>query len=202
MLRDGPHWLPAWGGAAALLLVLQWGLGLGFGIALAAGLALGIALTLLLRPRSLAERVPAGTRGELVRRLIAEAEPPLAQLRAAAGAIRAPGIGVRFTHMAEAAEAVMQALAADPARIGQGQRLLTYLLPRAAQLAEGLRLVEAQAAPDPERQGRLAAMTARLETAFMRSRDSLAEPELRALDLELRLLEDALAETDAKKVAR
>ncbi|HEY4250288.1 MAG TPA: 5-bromo-4-chloroindolyl phosphate hydrolysis family protein [Roseomonas sp.] len=196
MFRDGPHWLPAWGAASALLLVLELGLGLGFPAALGAGLLLGLVLLLVLRPRGLSERIPTGGRGELVRKLITEAEPQLARLRATAAQLRGPGMGTRFAHMAEVAEAVMQALAADPARITQGQRLLTYLLPRAAQLADGLRLVEAQAEPDPDRQSRLAAMTGRLDNAFTRSRDSLAEPELRALDLELKLLEDALAGTD------
>lgn len=203
MFRDGPHWLLAWGAASLLLLGLQLGAGFGLPIAFAAGLLLGLVLTVALRPRRLVEMIPAGSRGELVRKLITEAEPSLAQLRATAAQLRAPGVGARFAHMADVADAVMKALVADPARIAQGQRLLTYLLPRAAQLADGLRLVEAQAAPDPERQSRLATMTARLDEAFTRTRDSLAEPELRALDLELRLLEDALAETDTQqKVAR
>ncbi|MFZ4405910.1 MAG: 5-bromo-4-chloroindolyl phosphate hydrolysis family protein [Paracraurococcus sp.] len=199
MLRDGPHWLPAWGAAAALLLALQFGAGLGFPIAFAGGLLCGVVLTAVLHRPGLAESIPSGGRGDLVRKLIAEAEPELARLHAAAAALRDPALGSRFASMAATTTGVMQALAADPARIGQGQRLLTYLLPRAAQIAEGLRLIEAQAAPDAERQRRLTEITVRLDEAFTRTKDRLAEPELRALDLELKLLEQALAEADAGK---
>jgi hypothetical protein len=202
MLRDGPHWLPAWAAASALLLALQFGLGLGFPLALAGGAALGIGLTLALRPRALTERVAGGGRGDLVRKLITEAEPPLARLRAEAAGLRDAAARARFERMAETAETVMHALAEDPARIGQGQRLLTYLLPRAAQLADGLQLTETQAAPDPARRRRMLEVAERLEAAFLRTRDSLAEPDLRALDIELKLLEAALAEADAPDGAR
>ena len=197
MLRDGPHWLPAWGAAAALLLALQFGAGLGFPLALAGGLLCGLVLTAVLYRPGLAESIPSGGRGDLVRKLIAEAEPELARLRGAAAALRDPALGSRFASMATTTTGVMQALVADPARVGQAQRLLTYLLPRAAQIAEGLRLIEAQTAPDADRQRRLTEITVRLDDAFTRTKDRLAEPELRALDLELKLLEQALAEADA-----
>jgi hypothetical protein len=196
LLRDGPHWLIAWAGASALLVLLQFGLGLGFPLAFGAGLAAGAALTIALRPRALAERVAAGGRGDVVRKLIAEAEPQVARLRAEAAGLRDATARGRFERMADIAGAVMRALAEDPARIGQGQRLLTYLLPRAVQLADGLQLLEAQTMPDPERRRRMVEVTGRLEGAFIRTRDSLAEPDLRALDIELKLLESALSEAE------
>jgi GNAT superfamily N-acetyltransferase len=196
-LQDGPHWLPAWAAASALLLALQFGLGLGFPLALLGGLLLGVALTLVLRPRALAERVAGGSRGDVVRKLIAEAEPELARLHGVAAALGDRALGERFARIGAVTGQVMQALAADPARIGQGQRLLTYLLPRAVQLAEGLRLVEAQAHPDPERRRRMVEVSAQLERAVARTRDNLAEPDLRALDVELKLLEAALGEAEA-----
>jgi len=197
LLRDGPHWLPAWGAASLLLPVLQFGLGLGFTLAVAAGLGLGAALTLALRPRALAERVTGGSRGDLARKLIAEAEPLVARLRAEAAGLRDAAARARFAGLADTSEAVMQAMAADPALIGQAQRLLTYLLPRAVQLADGLQLLEAQTAPDPERRRRMIDVSLRLEAAFTRARDNLAEPDLRALDIELKLLDSALAEAEA-----
>jgi hypothetical protein len=81
------------------------------------------------------------------------------------------------------------------------RRLLNFYLPNAASVAEGWRALENKSEPSPERVRETRETMAQLNDAFTRFADDLHEPQMQTLDLDLKVLNDALKQ-DLERVRR
>jgi hypothetical protein len=81
----------------------------------------------------------------------------------------------------------------NPDRAMAVRRLLTFYLPNAASVAEGWRTLESRtSASATERMTQARDVMKSLTAAFDQYADAVAEPELQSLDLDLKILKDAL----------
>lgn len=197
-MGKGSNHLAAGLAAALALPCGAFALGLPFPVALGLAALLYAAVALLLAPRRAADRIAPGTatraQAELVAGLVEEGEAAVARLRASARLLKSKPAAATTAHLAEVGRGILDRLAAEPAKLPAVRRFLTYYLPRSADLAEGLAVVEGQRAPDGRRQAEVEATLARLDGAFTYYADGFARGELDALDTELKLLGRALAE--------
>ena len=92
---------------------------------------------------------------------------------------------------------MLERVEGDPRRMSRVRRLLTYYLPAAVRLGEGLRVLEAAHRPDAARLAAVGAMIARLDTVFARHADRIDGVAVEGLDVELTLLADALRAEEA-----
>lgn len=184
--------------AAVILPLLVLALHLPFLAALVIAMLVYGGVAFLLTPRRAVERIDASKVGraqaELVASLIGQAEAEIEKLRQAGERIRSAGSAKLVAHLGQVGSDILKALAADPEKLPSVRRFLTYYLPRSAELAEGVALLETQRKPDPDRTAKAEAMLTRLDTAFTHYADNLAETDLDELDVELKLLERSLAE--------
>jgi hypothetical protein len=90
------------------------------------------------------------------------------------------------------ADRVLREVRHDPDKVMAVRRLLTFYLPNAASVAEGWRALENKSEPSPERVRETRETMAQLNDAFTRFADDLHEPQLQTLDLDLKVLNDAL----------
>lgn len=177
--------------------------------ALAAGIAGFLALRWHLSPRGLFTGIERSERPrvELVREVLGTAAHDLAALVAAGERIADRGVSARLRRMAATCNEVCRQLERKPRRLLKVQRLLTFYLPSALRLAESYARLERQGAEAkpttssapvpgtlPAGAGETAAMLERLETHFADYARRLDDPQQDALDVELRLLEQSLAE--------
>jgi len=72
------------------------------------------------------------------------------------------------------------------------RRLLSFYLPNAASLAEGWRALETRITPSDDRMNQTRETVKALGDAFDRFADQASEPQLKTLDLDLKVLNDAL----------
>jgi hypothetical protein len=94
--------------------------------------------------------------------------------------------------LAKIADEHLASLADSPERLRRVRRPLSYHLPKAAELASGLAAIGRQ--PDhAARAARIEAVLVALADHFRAHRDGLAIPDSRSLDVEIRLLENALS---------
>lgn len=133
-------------------------------------------------------------RSAVLDELFAEAEPAVERLDTASKDIRDGGMRQRYQHLTSSARAILRALDENPADAMRLRRFLLYYLPRAADLAEGAAAMSKQTNPDLARFRALADLTGRLDDAFSRFADSLVDDDLEKLDLEMKLMADALDE--------
>lgn len=138
------------------------------------------------------KRISAG-RLAVVRAAVDDAQPALEQLEQAAGRIRDKAVKGRVTAIAVAGRGVIADLETAPEGLAAVQRLLTYYIPRAGELAQGYAQMEARGVGDERRAG-IAELLVKLKDAFDHYRDQQADQELRALDVDMRLVGDALRE--------
>jgi hypothetical protein len=148
--------------------------------------------------------------------LLTDALAALGRLQAAAKAIHDPAMRAQVQSLAATGDKVVKGVKANPERAMAVRRLLTFYLPNAASLAEGWRALEDRARPTDERvtQTRdtmlaqnqafsqfaddLVRVTQTRDTmlalnqAFSQFADDLVEPQLQTLDLDLKVLNDAL----------
>ena len=160
--------------------------------------AVFVALFLLLKPK--ARRAPGrldegaisdhrrGTAGDLLR----EGEAALERLRAAPRRIHDQLMREEIRLLTMKADRVMREVRNDPDKVMAVRRLLTFYLPNAASVAEGWRALENKSEPSPERVRETRQTMAQLNDAFTRFADDLHEPQLQTLDLDLKVLNDAL----------
>jgi hypothetical protein len=80
------------------------------------------------------------------------------------------------------------------------RRLLTFYLPNAASLAEGWLALEGKASPSPERMAQCGQTLRALNEAFAKFSDDLVEPQMQDLDIDLKVVNDAL-KADVEKTA-
>lgn len=184
------------GGAAALALPA-----LAFGVhlpLLVAGLASAavFAGVWLLAPGPTARSLDVDALTEVqdgaARALIGDAQAALVRLKAAGDGVRDPQMKAAVETLEATAARVLQGLRGSPDRAMAVRRLLTFYLPNAASLAEGWRALEATTRPSPERVAQTRSTMAALVDAFTRYADDLQAPQLQTLDLDLRVLNDAL----------
>lgn len=149
------------------------------------------------KPKPKAKR--AGPRNALVDELIAEATPRAERLKAAARSIGDQSLRQRFTKLGELAGAVLDALEENPEQLTPVRRFLVYYLPGAAEIAEGAAQLSRQPAPDVKRYQELLALAGRMEEAFAQFSHSFVETDLSRLDLEMKLMKDALDEDLGRK---
>lgn len=188
------------GGALAALLALAaapaWA-------ALPVGVAGFFALRWFFSPRGLFRGLAPGERPrvELAREVLAGAAHELAALAEAARQIEDRRTRAAVERLAGKANGLCGRLERTPARLLQVQRLLTFYLPSARQLAEGYAALERT----PEAAGRSAEtrrMLERLDGLFDDYARRLAAPDDEALEVELQLLEQSLQEERARQRVR
>lgn len=174
-------------------------------LALTAAFVEFVAIWLLLKPGPEPGRLDAGAiasgRGDTARALIADGEAALNRLREAPRAIRDQLMREEIRLLVMKAERVLREVRGDPDRVMAVRRMLTFYLPNAASVAEGWRVLESKSEPAPERVRQTRETMAQLNDAFTRFADDLHEPQMQTLDLDLKVLNDAL-KTDLEKVRR
>lgn len=198
MFKDDRNWLAAGLAAAVLMPVLVFGAHLPFVLALGAGVVAFVGLVFLLAPRRLFEGIDvskiARSRLELTRQVLNDAMPALDRLEAGSRRIQSPKIRSLVERLAATARGIVTSVESEPERLASVQRFLTYYLPSAAQLAESYGILEQQRAPDSTRLKEAETVIAKLDSAFSHYADSLLESDLTGLDVELRLISQAIKE--------
>ena len=197
MWADGHHVVA--GAVAGLTLPLTvFALNLPFPAAVGIAGALYLGIVLILAPRRMTDRIKLGeigrAQGELVASLIEDGEKNVMRLREASRGLRTEAAAQTAFHLAEVAHGILERLAAEPAKLPVVRRFLTYYLPRSAEIAEGLGIVERQQIPDAKRQAEIGTVLAKLDQAFTFYADSFAQAELDTLDVELKLIGRALSD--------
>jgi hypothetical protein len=195
MAGRGQSTLLAGGAAAVALPVLA--LGAHLPLLLAAPIAAAVfAGVWLLAPgptaRTLDVDALTETQDGTARALITDAQGALARLQAAGRSVKDAQMKAGLDSLQATASRVLQDLRGHPEHAMAVRRLLTFYLPNAASLAEGWRALEATTKPAPERVAQTRSTVAALDDAFTRFADDLQAPQLQTLDLDLRVLNDAL----------
>jgi hypothetical protein len=132
------------------------------------------------------------SRKTLIQNVLSEATANLRRLDEAAAALtdaEASGVCARLVSLGQK---LTRAVADAPIKLSIAQRTLTYHLPRAVFLAENL--VDMQSASDPKRAGAAQHVLGRMEMLFERTLLDMAAPDLAEMDLEMRLINQALDE--------
>ena len=156
----------------------------------------GVALALAPRERRLridTSRIDRG-QADVARDLIDEAQTSVDRLHGVARQLRAPAERARIEALADSARTILDRLAGAPEKIPAVRRFLAYYLPRSAEIAEGLVILSRQATPDATRRRGIEATLGRLAEAFAFYADNLDRADLQNLDVELKLIDRALAE--------
>ncbi len=182
--------------AAVVLPVTALGLNLPFWLDGGASLGVFGGLYLLLRrPKpgeSLDEDAMVEARDQTARELSANAATAVDRLRRAAGKVRDVAMRGQIAALASTGDQVLKSVRADPSKAMAVRRLLTFYLPTAASLAEGWRTLEERRTPAPERAEQTRQTMRTLNEAFSRFADDLTAPQMQTLDLDLKVLNDAL----------
>jgi hypothetical protein len=182
-------------GGGLALPVLALGLNLPLWLAAVLAAAVFGGLTLLLRPGGgpgLTDDAVLEARGQTAQVLLQEATPALDRLRKAAKAIGDQGLRDQIRGLASVGDKVVGEVRADPDRAMAVRRLLSFYLPNAANVAEGVVALQGRASPDPVRLAQARDTLGGLTEAFNKYADDVSQPQLAALDLDLKVLNDAL----------
>lgn len=132
-------------------------------------------------------------RADLVRKVIDEATADLRRLDAAAANLVDGEARLLAQRLVRAGERLAQAVAAAPDKFAVAQRAFTYHLPKAVYLAETLGALDAAGA-DEKRRTAARHVLARMENLFEKTALDLANVDAREMDVELRLINQALDE--------
>jgi 5-bromo-4-chloroindolyl phosphate hydrolysis protein len=195
---SGMNWIAGGAAAAVLLPLLVIGGGMPFWIACIICTAAGGGLVALLSPRKLFEQLDlsGANRGkiEFARELLTDAEPLATRLEDAVPTIRTPKVADRVRHLAGVSREIFAAVERDPLRVDRVRRLLTYYLPRAAEIAEAYASLELSKVQDAARIAATGGLIDRLDAAFTHYAANLQAADLGNLDIELKLLKSSLDE--------
>jgi hypothetical protein len=130
--------------------------------------------------------------------VILAAKDNLRRVRRAIACIDSPEATAALEELVALAEEGLALLPAAPQRLRGLRRPLEYHLPKVAELAEGLASIHDR--PDQwARAARIAAVLTGLADQFRAQREGLAAPDMRLLDVEIKMLENALS---SEKVGR
>lgn len=190
------NWLAAGIVAATLVPALAFGLNVPFWLASLLAVLAGLGAGLAFGQTSLVDVLDVSRFGkariDLVRDLIAEADPLVDRLERVGATTRSPETAARIQHLSTAATTILEGIAKDPFKLDRVRRFVTYYLPRAAEMAEAFSLLETAPKPDPQRLAEVAALLERLDGAFTRYTHSLVEADLKKIDIEMKLLKSSL----------
>ena len=190
--------------AGAVAAVIPPVLVLGFNMSIWAGLGIAVgaffAIQGLLRANfgggPDAPRLEAGplaeARADTARDLVHEGQQALDRLKQTARLIRDELMREEIKLLSMKAERVMRDVRDEPAKVMAVRRLLSFYLPNAASVAEGWRALENKHTPAPETEVQTRETMAALNDAFGKFADQAHAPQLQTLDLDLRVLKDAL----------
>ena len=185
-------------GVAAALTppVLVLGFGLPAWLALTIAFLGFVVLWFLLKPGAEPGRLDAGAirdnRRGAAEDLIADGERALQRLREAPRTIRDQLMREEIRLLVMKADRVMREVRGQPDKVMAVRRMLNFYLPNAASVAEGWRALENKSEPSPDRVQQTRETMAQLNDAFTRFADELHEPQMQTLDLDLKVLNDAL----------
>jgi hypothetical protein len=185
------------GAVGAALAFPALALGLGLPLWLAAPIAAGVfvGLWLVLKGRAapgLSDEAVLAARNETARGLISDGTEALQRLERAMASIADKPMHAEVQKLADIGEKVLKDVRTSPDRAMAVRRLLTFYLPNAANLAEGWRSLESRVTPAPERAEQVRTTMHALGDAFARFADDVSEPQLQSLDLDLKVVNDAL----------
>jgi hypothetical protein len=132
--------------------------------------------------------------------LIPDAAASLDRMKKALALIKDPGVRGQVDGLVRTGAKVLGDVRADPSRAMAVRRLLTFYLPNAASIAEGWVALEGRATPSPERMAQTGATLRSLNEAFAKFSDDMVEPQMQTLDIDLKVVNDAL-KADLEKTA-
>ncbi|MGR4866158.1 5-bromo-4-chloroindolyl phosphate hydrolysis family protein [Caulobacter sp. LARHSG274] len=183
--------------AAVTLPLLALGLSLPWWLALALALAVFGGVWLVLKPSGdpgpgLTDEAVLDARSATAQGLLLEATTAMDRLRKVRREIQDPPMRAEIAHLLEVGDKVVREVREDPSRAMAVRRLLTFYLPNAASVADGWRTLEARSVPSTARMTQTREVMGGLSQAFAKYADDVAEPELQTLDLDLKVLKDAL----------
>lgn len=183
--------------AAAAVAFPATALGLHLPLLLDAGLAAAVFGGVYLvarspgRGSSLDDESVIEARNQTGRGLIEDGAEALERLRRVGRTLQDAPMRGQVERLTRTADKVLRDVRADPSRAMGVRRLLTFYLPNAASLAEGWQALERRSVPGERAEQTRKTMIA-LNEAFARYADDLTEPQMQTLDLDLKVLNDAL----------
>jgi len=134
----------------------------------------------------------ADARAQTAKGLMADAAVAVDRLKRAAATTEDVAMRGQITSLAQTGALVLTKVRDDPSKAMAVRRMLTFYLPTAASLAEGWRALEDRRTPARERTEQTRQTMSALNEAFSHFADDLAEPQMETLDLDLKVLNDAL----------
>lgn len=153
------------------------------------------------RPRQMRIAAPpvmaeglADSRAETVRAILEQAADLLQEAQKRAAKLEDAEAKQLIERLAHTGQRIIDAVAARPGLLPRAQRVLTYHAERAVYLAETLAALGASKAADPSRFVAAKHVLARMDNLFERTALELAAGDAKELDLELRLIDQALDE--------
>jgi hypothetical protein len=132
--------------------------------------------------------------------LIPDAAGALDRMKKALALIKDPGVRGQVDSLVRTGSKVVTDVRTDPSRAMAVRRLLTFYLPNAASIAEGWVALESRSTPSPERMAQTGATLRSLNEAFAKFSDDMVEPQMQTLDVDLKVVNDAL-KADLEKTA-
>ena len=167
----------------------------------AGGVGLGLYFVLRSgKQPTLDEQALNDARAQTGRSLLPDATASLDRMKQTLGQIRDPAVRGQVAELVTTGRKVVDQVRADPTRAMAVRRLLTFYLPNAASLAEGWVALEGRALPSPERMTQTGQTLRSLNQAFAKFSDDMAEPQMQTLDVDLKVVNDAL-KSDLEKTA-
>lgn len=196
-MRRGTSTLLAAVAAALTLPLLALGLNLPWWLALLVAVAVFGGVWLMLKPAGglgvgLSDASLLEARSDTAQGLLREAADAIERLRKVRREIKDAPMRTEIARLLEVGDKVVREVREDPNRAMAVRRLLTFYLPNAASVADGWRTLETRATPSAERMTQTREVMGGLSQAFAKYADDVAEPELQTLDLDLKVLKDAL----------
>lgn len=200
----------AWIAAAVTFLVLKSELNWPLWIAILACIGAYYVVDAMFRPRpgkvsaqpaSPSKPLPQSVEAPLVahpeaddtaQQLIGEGAAALNRLRRAGLQVADPEMRNTVERLCATSTRILDDIRADPSRAMPMRRVLCFYMPNAASLAEGWRALEQRRTPAPDRMAQTRDTMRSLIEAFDRFHDELVQPQMQALDLDLKVLNDAL----------
>jgi DNA-binding transcriptional ArsR family regulator len=149
------------------------------------------------RPEIAAPRVDEtglnDARAQLVRRVLDDATGDLKKLDAAGRLLADPEAREIVARLVGAGQRLSSQVAQAPEKLAMAQRAFTYHLPKAVYVTESIAALEASGA-EPARRQAARHVLARMENLFEKTALDLAGVDAREMDVELRLIQQALDE--------
>lgn len=137
---------------------------------------------------------PTAKGAPAVRAAFSDALPALARLEGVIESTPKNQLRDRLERIAETGRTIIGEVEADPGRLSAVSRLLTYYLPRTADLAEAYAQLRERGVEAPERRAAMDDVLVKLEDAFVHYADRLVDDDMKGVDVDIRLLNEALRE--------